>query len=81
VERLLIGDDLGFMHMYNFYSTDWHICYYKDMSKLEVQMNLDDEPKRKGRNVSKHLRTISMMDSEGGSTKPSTAENSENFDP
>jgi hypothetical protein len=67
--------------MYNFYSTDWHICYYKDMSKLEVQMNLDEEPKRKGRNVSKHLRTVSMMDSEGGSTKPSTAEGSENFDP
>ena len=32
VERLLIGDDLGFIHMYNFEDTDWHICYYKDMS-------------------------------------------------
>jgi len=66
--------------MYNFYSTDWHICFYKDMSKLEVQMDLDAPGRaRKTRNKSKVLRTISTLDTEG-STKPSTA-NTENKDP
>jgi len=25
-ETLLVGDDLGIIHMYNFTDTDWHTC-------------------------------------------------------
>lgn len=29
LETLLIGDDLGICHMYNFLKADWHVCEYK----------------------------------------------------
>jgi len=29
LETLLVGDDLGICHMYNFQSLTWHICEYK----------------------------------------------------
>ena len=38
-----MGDDLGFIHMYNFYAVDWHYCFFKDLSQLEVQLNLDED--------------------------------------
>lgn len=33
LETLLVGDDLGICHMYNFTSLDWHYCQYKLGSK------------------------------------------------
>lgn len=32
-----MGDDLGFIHMYNFYDLNWHYCFYKDYSQLELR--------------------------------------------
>lgn len=29
LESLLVGDDLGICHLYNFTSTDWHYCEFK----------------------------------------------------
>jgi len=37
VETLLMGDDLGFIHMYNMTDLNWHYCFYKDYSKMEVK--------------------------------------------
>lgn len=36
LETLLVGDDLGIIHMYNFTSLDWHFCEYKQGSKHTV---------------------------------------------
>jgi hypothetical protein len=33
LETLLVGDDLGICHMYNFIPNDWHYCEYKKGSK------------------------------------------------
>ena len=32
-ETLLVGDDLGICHLYNFTEPDWHYCEYKYGSK------------------------------------------------
>lgn len=32
-ETLLVGDDLGICHMYNFTSNEWHMCQYKKGSQ------------------------------------------------
>jgi hypothetical protein len=32
-ESLLVGDDLGIIHLYNFKKVDWHMCEYKQASK------------------------------------------------
>ena len=32
-----MGDDLGFIHMYNMTDLNWHYCFYKDYSKMEVK--------------------------------------------
>jgi hypothetical protein len=32
-----MGDDLGFIHMYNFFDLNWHYCFYKDYSQLELR--------------------------------------------
>jgi len=37
VETLLMGDDLGFIHMYNMTDVNWHYCFYKDYAKMEVK--------------------------------------------
>lgn len=29
LESLLVGDDLGICHLYNFTSSDWHYCEFK----------------------------------------------------
>ena len=29
IESLLVGDDLGICHLYNFTASDWHYCEYK----------------------------------------------------
>lgn len=34
-ESLLVGDDLGICHLYNFTSSDWHCCEYKLGSKQQ----------------------------------------------
>ncbi len=36
LETLLLGDDLGICHMYNFTRFDWHYCEYKLGSKDSV---------------------------------------------
>jgi len=54
VETLLVGDDLGFIHMYNFYDVNWHYCFYKDFRRLKLLPYAVDEDedgvdkKRKG---------------------------------
>lgn len=37
LETLLLGDDLGICHMYNFTKLDWHYCEYKLGSKDSVR--------------------------------------------
>jgi len=34
LETLLVGDDLGICHMYNFTSKDWHYCEHKLGTRL-----------------------------------------------
>jgi hypothetical protein len=47
LESLLVGDDLGICHLYNFTSQDWHYCEYKLGSKDCVsnnnRFNIDDD--------------------------------------
>lgn len=38
LETLLLGDDLGICHMYNFTRFDWHYCEYKLGSKDSVYL-------------------------------------------
>jgi len=39
-ETLLLGDDLGICHMYNFTKDDWHYCEYKLGSGSKGVVNL-----------------------------------------
>jgi len=41
-ETLLVGDDLGICHMYNFTSTDWHMCEYKIGSQDNLTCCMDE---------------------------------------
>jgi WD40 repeat protein len=51
VETLLVGDDLGICHMWNFTQADWHSCQYKigskvpalDCHKKDIMRNFDNE--------------------------------------
>jgi hypothetical protein len=37
LESLLVGDDLGICHLYNFTQTDWHYCEFKLGTKQAVR--------------------------------------------
>jgi hypothetical protein len=43
LETLLVGDDLGFIHKYDFKDPLWHYCFYKDYTKLEVREDMENE--------------------------------------
>jgi hypothetical protein len=43
LETLLVGDDLGFIHKYDFKDPSWHYCFYKDFTKLEVREDMENE--------------------------------------
>ena len=40
LETLLVGDDLGICHMYNFTSLEWHYCEFKRGSKDQVNLQI-----------------------------------------
>ena len=42
LETLLVGDDLGICHMYNFLTNDWHVCEYKVGSQDPNPCHKDD---------------------------------------
>lgn len=40
IESILVGDDLGICHLYNFTATDWHYCEYKLGTKQQVRSHI-----------------------------------------
>jgi hypothetical protein len=42
LETLLVGDDLGICHLYNFVAKDWHYCEYKRRAKDNILCHKDD---------------------------------------
>lgn len=46
IETLLIGDELGICHMYNFTQNDWHICEYRLGTKSGPNKCCEEEIKK-----------------------------------
>lgn len=44
LETLLVGDDLGIIHRYNFTSNDWHFCEGRNWHYLE-EVKQKNDPK------------------------------------
>ena len=55
-ESLLVGDDLGIIHLYNFKSKDWHMCEYKIGSQDPNECHMDEIEKKYQEKVEKQLK-------------------------